>query len=298
MTWAVTAAIGGSTALSFFGSQDASRRQSNSANDARQQSDAQFQSTKRDLQPWVTSGGEANARLAALLGIAPKTQSGPNWDQYLKDNPDVAASSVYGNDPAGHYYKYGMKEGRALPQFHDGPSAASTDPNFGSLLKPFSFTGSDLQNEPGYQFGVNQGEQGINRAAAGRGSYDSGATLKALTRFNQDYAGTKYNDAYSRAYNTDNSNKNRTYNYLSGVSGTGVNAAGVTAGLGANAANAGGGYITNAGDAGAAGSVGAANAIGGGVNSYLNYQNNQDVLKYLRGGSFSGGGNRAFSGSM
>lgn len=288
----VAAAIGGTAALGFFGAQDASRRQSNSANDARQQSDAQFQYTKRDLQPWVTSGGEANARLAALLGIAPKTQSGPNWDQYLKDNPDVAASSVYGNDPAGHYYKYGMKEGRALPQFRDGPSAASTDPNFGALLKPF--TGADLQNEPGFQFGQQQGEQGINRAAAGRGSYDSGATLKALTRFNQDYAGTKYDNAFSR----DAANKSRTYGFLSGTSNTGANTAGVTAGLGANAANAGGGYITNAGDAGAAGSVGAANAIGGGVNSYLNYQNNQDVLRYLRGGSFNGGGNSAFAGRM
>lgn len=290
MTWAVTAAIGGSAALGFFGSQDASRRQSNSANDARQLSDAQFQQNKRMLQPWVDSGGEANSRLAALLGIAPKTQSGPDWAQYLKDNPDVAASATFGSDPAAHYEQYGRKEGRAVPMFKAGPSAASTDPNFGALLKPF--TGASLATEPGYQFGVSQGEQGINRAAAGRGSYDSGATLKALTRFNQDYAGTKYNEGFSR----DLANKNSTYNFLSGQSGQGVNAASQTAGLGANAANAGGGYITNAGDAGAAGSVGAANAIGGGVNSYLNYQNNQDVLRYLRSGSFNGGGNAAFRG--
>ena len=37
-------------------------------------------------------------------------------DQYLKDNPDVAASEKYGSNPYQHYLDWGRAEGRAAPQ--------------------------------------------------------------------------------------------------------------------------------------------------------------------------------------
>lgn len=59
------------------------------------------------------------------------------------------------------------------------------------------FTQDDMNADPvyksGLQFGLDQGTQGINRQAAAGGNFLSGATLKALTRFGNDYGSTKAN---------------------------------------------------------------------------------------------------------
>lgn len=61
-----------------------------------------------------------------------------------------------------------------------------------------------LTMDPGYQFGLDEGLRAVNANAAARGMGNSGATLKALTRFANDYATTKYNDAFSRQFNLAN----------------------------------------------------------------------------------------------
>jgi hypothetical protein len=147
------------------------------------------------------------------------------------------------------------------------------------------FTGQDLQNEPGYQFGLSEGEKGINRATAARGGYDSGATLKSLLKYNQDYAGTKYDAAFNR----DQIVKNQMYNQLAGISGTGQTATAQTSALGANAANQISQSYQNAGDARAAGLVGMGNAVNQGVGSYINYSQSQSLLDALKKPSYSGG---------
>jgi hypothetical protein len=130
---------------------------------------------------------------------------------------------------------------------------------------------------------MSEGNKGIDRASAARGGYDSGATLKALTRFNQDYAGTKFNDAFSR----DAQNKQRTYGFLSGTAGAGQNAAAQTATSGANAANAIGGYgMQNASNQGMYGMMGAANlsnGINAGIGNYLYQQRQQPANASLAG---------------
>ena len=60
---------------------------------------------------------------------------------------------------------------------------------------------NSIKNDPGYQFGLDQGQTAIDRSAAGRGSLYSGATLKALDRFGQDYGGTKLNEGLQRYSN-------------------------------------------------------------------------------------------------
>ena len=86
------------------------------------------------------------------------------------------------------------------------------------------FSAADMAADPvynsGLQFGLDQGTQGINRQAAANGSYLSGATLKALTRFGNDYGSTKANESYNR-YNND---INSQYNKLAGLSGAGMQA--------------------------------------------------------------------------
>lgn len=151
---------------------------------------------------------------------------------------------------------------------------------FGSLLQPF--TGAGLVNEPGYQFGLAEGNKSIDRAALARGGWDSGATLKALQRYGQDYAGTKYTDAFNR----DMSQKQNIYNMLAGLSGTGQVTGGQIGQLGANAATNIGNAQMGAGNARAAGIVGGANAwnsaISQGLQGYQNYKMN-DWLNQQQG---------------
>lgn len=161
--------------------------------------------------------------------------------------------------------------------------AAAADPTYGSLLRPyrngeeFSFTGEDLKNDPGYKFGLDQGTQGIDRAQAARGNFLSGAAIKEATRFNEDYAGTKFNEGFGRAQSTWNtnlnaydSNRNTIYNFLTGQSTIGQNAAARVGAGSQQAANAAGQNIAAAGNAQSAASIVGGNALTSGLNSLAN----------------------------
>lgn len=56
-----------------------------------------------------------------------------------------------------------------------------------------------LEDDRGYQFRQQQGEQAINRSAAARGGRASGATLKALAEYNSGLASQEYAAANDRA---------------------------------------------------------------------------------------------------
>lgn len=154
----------------------------------------------------------------------------------------------------------------------------------GELTRKFS--AADFEADPGYQFQIAEGEQAANRAAAARGGYNSGRTLKELMRYGQGLASTTYQDAYNR-YNTDQSNL---YNRLAGIAGTGQTAATTLGNAGANYAANVGNTLTGGANAQAAsriaganartsGYMGAANAITGGIN---NYQQSQLLSQLLR----------------
>lgn len=55
-----------------------------------------------------------------------------------------------------------------------------------------------LAADPGYQFGLQQGNQARQNALNARGMRNSGAALMSADRFGQDYATTKTNDAFNR----------------------------------------------------------------------------------------------------
>ena len=154
----------------------------------------------------------------------------------------------------------------------------------GALTRKFG--AADFEADPGYQFQLAEGEQAANRAAAARGGYNSGRTLKELMRYGQGLASTTYQDAYNR-YNTDQSNL---YNRLAGIAGTGQTAATTLGNAGANYAANVGNTLTGGANAQAAsriaganartsGYMGAANAITGGIN---NYQQSQLLSQLLR----------------
>jgi hypothetical protein len=140
----------------------------------------------------------------------------------------------------------------------------SSAADYGSLMR--DFTGADLQNEPGYQFGMAEGQKALDRRAQAAGGYFSGAALKAASRFGQDYAGTKFDAAFNR----DTSNKTNKFNRLTSLTGGGQTAANQLSAAGNSYADGVGNNLTaNANAQGAAG-IAQANSWGNALNGVAN----------------------------
>jgi hypothetical protein len=171
----------------------------------------------------------------------------------------------------------------------------------GNVPAAFKFGAGDYQADPGYAFRLSEGQKALDRQAAARGGLISGGALKAAQRFGQDMGSQEYQSAYNRAltgYNTDVARENQLYNRQAALSGTGQTATNLVGQAGQNyatsAGNALGSYGTNVGNlmtsgaaAQAAGQVGQANAITGGLGTYMNYSQNNALLNALRGGNSS-----------
>lgn len=125
-------------------------------------------------------------------------------------------------------------------------------------------TAEEVMNTPGYQFGLQQGQQAIDRQIARGGGRISGAAIKAAGRFGTDYATSGYNAAYQRGQDR--------LNRLAAIAGLGQTATGASAAAGANSANAISGLV--AGNNLAQGSLWG-NAINQGAAIYGRNQGNQ-----------------------
>lgn len=128
----------------------------------------------------------------------------------------------------------------------------------------------DVTSEPGYQFGLSEGTKALQGSAAAKGGLYSGATLKALLRFGNDYGSTKYNDAFNRL-ETSRSNQ---YNRLASAAGIGQAATGQVTAAGQNYASNVGSNLIGAGNAAGASSIAQGNAFGNALNRLTSYGNN------------------------
>ncbi len=210
----------------------------------------------------------------------------------------------------------------------------------------------DLQMDPGYAFREQQGELALQRTAAARGQVQGGGFAKELQGFGQANASQEYQNAFQRfqqstqnrfgnlntvanrgiaAADTEGANMTGAARYGGDIT-TGAAKFGDSAVIGANqfagqsdinaydrtsaqaiaAAQAKGDYLTQAGNARAAGAIGTANAITGGVNGAVGGIQLGQILKnpsagYNRiqppgsiyagnfpGGSYSGAGPSQF----
>lgn len=162
-----------------------------------------------------------------------------------------------------------------------------TDPSFGSLTQPFTADTFRQYQDPGYQFQLQQGQQALQNSQAAQNGVLSGAALKDLIGFNQGMASNAYSNAFDR-YMASN---DATYQRLAGLLGIGENAAaGVgNAGIqtGANIGNT----IMGGASAQAAGTIGQANAVNGGINNALGYY----MLSKMPG---FGGGSSSYGGQL
>jgi hypothetical protein len=128
---------------------------------------------------------------------------------------------------------------------------------------------ASVMAEPGYQFGMQQGMRGIENSAAARGLALSGAALKAASRFNSDYAGTRYNDAFNRAQTSFGNRWNR----LANLAGIGQAANQQTQQAGQNYANMAGQNMMGAANASAAAGMARGNIYGSALNSIISQGN-------------------------
>lgn len=303
MTWGMVAVAGATVVggvVASSSAKSAANAQTDAANSANALSQSQYNQTRQDNLPFLNNGTAASNQLAYRLGLSASPTSYSNYnttsnpDQseanfnssaYLAANPDVANPTNWAGTAYQHYQQYGQNEGRAFT-YNTSPTDATTqqntaqqDPNYGSLTRNFNTT--DLTNDPIYQAalaqGMQSGTQGINNLAAANGSLNSGATLKALTRFGQSESATLGNDAYNR-YNTNNTN---TYNRLAGVSGSGQTASNTVGAAGATNTNALSNTAIGLGNSRGASAISQGNSISNGVNSISNYYQQQQMLNQL-----------------
>lgn len=296
------------TALSVGGSLLGGMMESDAAGDAAKESrkataasnamlEKQAKTNTADFSPYTGTGSLANARLEYFLGLTPEesivndyegkslvSTSGqaPTFNEqlYIKDPAyrkawDEVASRHFAVFGSG-YTKQSSPEWinaevlKLLPASYT-KKLDKSDGLYGSLMKKFDI--NDLNNDvvynSGLQFGLDEGVKGLNRQAAAGGSLNSGATLKALTRYANDYGSTKAQQAFENFQ----TNKANIYNMLSGQQGIGLNATQNKAGINSNLMTGQASNImndgTNQGNAKIAEGSAWSNAINGGIGNYI-----------------------------
>jgi hypothetical protein len=156
----------------------------------------------------------------------------------------------------------------------------------------------NYEADPGYAFRFNEGMKGINATAAARGGLISGNALRAASDYGQASGSQEYQNSYNRylannaqnlqAYNTNTANQQ----YLANLGQSSANNQANSIG---NFGNSAASNMIGAANAGAAGTVGAANALTSGVGTYLNYNQNQNMLNAFNNRSAYGNANQAMN---
>jgi type II secretory pathway pseudopilin PulG len=127
---------------------------------------------------------------------------------------------------------------------------------------------SKITSDPGYQFGLDQGTEAIGSQAAANGSYYSGATLKALNKYGQDYGHTKFDQSLDR------------YGRLAGLGSSGAAMIGQA---GQNYGNQVGQNLIGGGNARGAATLAQYGSWQNALNQYQGYRNYQDWTQGMGG---------------
>lgn len=247
----IAGAIIGASVLSagaqIFGSQSAASAQEKAASAATQAQLAMFGITRASLAPYIGAGNKA---IADLFGTA-------GTNEQWRNAAGATAVRPYGA-AAPNLVKAGYKEiSKGTP---------GTPGQLNDLLKPINIDQATLEQTPGYQWTLGQGEKSTENSFAARGLGQSGAAIKGAEQYATGLASQTYQQQFSNAL----ANKQFAYNALTGQEGLGANAA---AGVGSAATSTGssvGGNIIGAGNAAAGADIAGANAATGVSNSLVN----------------------------
>ena len=278
----------------------------------------QYDINRTDLTPFRVNGTNASNRLADLLGLPSSANpdainsAQSEFDAAQRSFNDAQSQSTQqpvSNDGRfslglnqnffGNLGNRGSTSGSSLDlspyqRRLDAARAALTSarnaptvnsPDHGSLSRNFSQ--SDLNADPvyqnGLQFGLDQGTGAINARARAMGNFDSGSTLKELTRYGNDYGTTKANDSFNRF----NFNRTNQYNQLAGVAGSGQQAVNSGVSAGSSSANNIATLMGQGGVARSAGTIGGANAISKTLSDLGNIDWSGNNSKYGTAGNYN-----------
>jgi hypothetical protein len=273
--------------------------------------------TRSDTAPYRGLGESSVSRLSYLLGLT-DLSGGAQYDKKYGELVDTSSgvpkpvASLYSSDPAyrqawdaamamhrgagynkggGGNYTADSDTGwidtvirERLPG-RDSFQDMEADSSYGSLLSKFSLAdlNSDVVYNKGLQFGLDEGMKALDRRQLALGGFDSGAAIKAATKFANDYGETKAAGAQARFMG----DKAFTLNSLLGTTNVGQRAVETDANTGMQMATAIGGAQMGAGNARAAGIVGGANAwsnaLTGAGNAWNTYQQNEQTRRVLDG---------------
>jgi len=147
-------------------------------------------------------------------------------------------------------------------------------------MKPYltnQFTAEDFARnvDPGFAFRLKMGQEQAERLANKTGGFIGGNALTGLQDYIQGQASQEYGNAFNR-YQTQRAN---IYNTLASIAGLGQTSLGQTTQAGVQSGANIGSAIGNAASAQAAGTVGAANAIGGAAQGLGNQYYLSQLLK-------------------
>lgn len=265
----ISAITGGSALLGASSANKAAKAQTNAAN-----KDIAFQKETRDqivakLDPFYQGGTAAQAALLSEMGLGPRPMVGGTPAQIetyqttsagtapvfetrgRNDNRVMVSPGTQGQATTG--YRVG---GNQFATMEEAQAYAKANPTGGTAFQGF-------QASPGYQFALDQGNASVNALAGAKGGLNSGATLQALQNNGIGMANQEYGNWWNR---------------LSGIAGSGQNAAAQQGTAMTNAASGISNAYGNIGNAKAAGAIGVSNAINGGIQNYLGYQQYQNGL--------------------
>ena len=206
MPWGIIASIGGSL-LSSGSASDAADSQAAGTAAATAENRRQFDLTRQDYAPGRNIGNNALRRLAALYGI---TDNGAGDMQQETEIRNMLAPQYTTGGTPGRMEYGGGGQGDGWQRYVEGTPGVVNQAGLDAAVQqrqqanpgtPQVYNdGLDdpIQMDPGYQFGLDQGNQALDRKVAAAGGRVSGAALKGAQRFGVDYATTGYNAAYQR----------------------------------------------------------------------------------------------------
>jgi hypothetical protein len=230
------------------------------------------------LGPWGAAIGGALGGISGLLGSRSSRRAAQQQQQAARD-----AMALQGQ-------LRGDMQNRLMPYLGTGQTATEM---LGQGLRDNSltraFTNEDFVKDPGYDWRMAEGTRAVEGGAAARGGLLSGAAAKALAKYGQGFASNEFDRAYGRFTNT----QDRNFQKLFATAGLGQNAVGQSNAADQWYGNNAGGLMTGAGNAAAAGTIGGANAIAGGLGQAYNAWQDNQLLRMIgagnRGGGFAGG---------
>ncbi len=209
--------------------------------------------------------GIAGAGLVGSLISGNASQSAANTQANAANNATAAQQGMFNltNSQSQPWRQAGRTALGSLTDMIGGTNNSGTNPGGINVNSPF--TAQDLQSNlaPNYQFMLHQGQSTINHENNATGGMIGGNALQGLDQFTQNYAGNAYQNAFNN-YQTQNSN---IFNRLSNLAGLGGQANQTTANAAGTFGTNMGQTIMGSGAAQAAGTVGVANALNGGLGS-------------------------------